>query len=330
MGNIKISILIPICNVEKYLEKCLNSIINQSLYDIQIICINDGSKDSSLDIIRKFEDRDKRIVVIDKPNSGYGDSMNKGLEIATGDYIGIVESDDFIEPKMFEELYALAIEYNADIVKSNFNMYWEFPERKVYFNNLKIEGKIYDTELAREKVFWGVPAIWSAIYRRSWLIDKQIKFLSTPGASYQDTSFHFKTTCTAEKIIVSNKSYLNYRQDNENSSVKNASMEKVHLLHKEWDEVENYLNKKHLMSKYEKYYTTLRFNAFMWNYNRISEYDKKGYFNEVTDSFKNNSLALDDNHIPRYCKYGGCFAIKYKNKYLFDLILWLTKIKNRK
>lgn len=330
MRNIKISILIPICNVEKYLEKCLNSITNQSLDDIQIICINDGSKDSSLDIIRKFEARDERIVVINKPNSGYGDSMNKGLEIATGDYIGIVESDDFIEPKMFEELYALAIENNADIVKSNFNMYWESPERKVYFNNLKIESKIFETELAREHVFWGAPAIWSAIYRRSWLIDKQIKFLSTPGASYQDTSFHFKTTCTAEKIVISNKAYLNYRQDNENSSVKNASMEKVYLLHKEWDEIKNYLNKEHLMVKYKRYYSTLRFNGFMWNYNRISDYDKKSYFNEVTDSFKKNSVAIDDNYIPRYCKYGGCLAIKYKNKYLLDFILWLIKIKNKK
>jgi glycosyltransferase involved in cell wall biosynthesis len=107
---IKVSILVPICNVEKFLGKCLCSIVNQTLTDIEIICINDGSKDQSLEIIKKFVKDDQRIVVIDKPNSGYGDSMNKGMGIAKGEYIGIVESDDFINANMFDELYSLAKE----------------------------------------------------------------------------------------------------------------------------------------------------------------------------------------------------------------------------
>ena len=105
MKNPKVSILVPICNVERYLRECLNSLVNQTLREIEIICINDGSTDSSLSIIREYERRDERIVVIDKPNSGYGDSMNKGIELARGEYIGIVESDDFASLNMFETLY---------------------------------------------------------------------------------------------------------------------------------------------------------------------------------------------------------------------------------
>ena len=180
----KVSVLVPICNVEKFLDKCLNSIINQSLKDIEIICINDGSKDSSLEIIKRYASKDSRIVVIDKPNSGYGDSMNKGLDVATGEYIGIVESDDFIEKEMFEELYNLGIKYDADVVKSNFNMYWENPEKYVFFlDNLKVTQIAVDTSDNRKSLFWSMPAIWSAVYKRSFVVDNNIRFLATPGAS---------------------------------------------------------------------------------------------------------------------------------------------------
>ena len=132
---IKVSILVPICNVEKFLDKCLRSIVNQTLKDIEIICINDGSTDNSLEIIKRFTNEDYRIVVIDKSNSGYGDSMNKGMNIAQGEYIGIVESDDFINKDMFMDLYILAKEYNADIVKSNYNLFWENSSDVIKYND---------------------------------------------------------------------------------------------------------------------------------------------------------------------------------------------------
>ncbi|MFR2030199.1 MAG: glycosyltransferase family 2 protein [Collinsella sp.] len=120
LKNPKVSILVPICNVERYLRECLNSLVNQTLREIEIICINDGSTDSSLSIIREYERRDTRIVVIDKPNSGYGDSMNKGIELARGEYIGIVESDDFASLNMFETLYKEAVKNDLDVVRSNY------------------------------------------------------------------------------------------------------------------------------------------------------------------------------------------------------------------
>ena len=114
---IKVSILVPICNVEKYLRQCLDSLVSQTLAEIEIICIDDGSTDSSPEIIQEYAENDARIKVITKPNSGYGDSMNQGLKKARGEYIGIVESDDYIETDAFEKLYALAKEFDADVAR---------------------------------------------------------------------------------------------------------------------------------------------------------------------------------------------------------------------
>ena len=102
----KISIIVPIYNTNKYLNECLISLQNQTLKDIEIICVNDGSTDNSLDIIMEYIN-DNRFIIINKNNSGYGDSMNQGLNFANGEYIGIVESDDFVDIEMFKSLYRI-------------------------------------------------------------------------------------------------------------------------------------------------------------------------------------------------------------------------------
>ena len=134
-SNPKVSIVVPIYNVEKYLRQCLDSIVNQTLKDIEIICVDDGSKDSSPEIIEEYVKKDSRVKVITKENSGYGNSMNRGFDMATGEYIGIVESDDYADPDMFEKLYDIAKKNDLDIVKSGFYFYYSVPEEK----NEKVE-----------------------------------------------------------------------------------------------------------------------------------------------------------------------------------------------
>ena len=119
-----VSILVPICNVEKYLDECLSSLQNQTLKDIEIICINDGSTDSSLGITNKYASQDPRFVVINKTNSGYGDSMNRGLEIAKGKYISILESDDFLDADALEFMVQQAEDNELDFFKCTFWVYW--------------------------------------------------------------------------------------------------------------------------------------------------------------------------------------------------------------
>lgn len=327
--KIKVSVLVPICNVEKFLDKCLQSITSQTLKEIEIICINDGSKDKSLDIIKKYAMVDDRIVIVDKENTGYGDSMNLGLRIARGEYVGIVESDDFISQDMFEDLYNLAVLYKADIVKSNFYMYWEKPEKIKVYDNLKIKGLESNIDLCRERLFVGAPAIWSAIYRNVWLKKENIDFLPTPGASYQDTSFKFKTTAIAEKIVLSPKSYLYYRQDNVNSSVKSATKEKVLSLHKEYEEIERFINK-HNLFRFNKFYCSAYFSGCMWNYARINDDDFKGeYLKLIHRIFEKEELEICRQLLPNSLKYGGYYAFKNNNKLLLDLVILLQKIKSR-
>ena len=124
MSTPKVSVVIPCYNVEKYLRQCLDSVVNQTLKDLEIICVNDGSKDSTLDIIKEYAAKDPRVSYIDKPNAGYGDSMNKGFAKATGEYIGIIESDDYAELDMFEKMYTCVKKHDLDVVKSGFFYYY--------------------------------------------------------------------------------------------------------------------------------------------------------------------------------------------------------------
>ena len=121
-----ITILVPCYNVEKYVDECLSSIQKQTYDNLEVLCINDGSTDNTLNILRKYEASDNRFHIINKSNSGYGASMNIGLNKASGDYIGIVESDDFSEPQMFEKLIRAAIENDLDIARS---CYFEYKTR---------------------------------------------------------------------------------------------------------------------------------------------------------------------------------------------------------
>lgn len=331
--NISVSILVPVCNVEKFLDKCLKSIIKQSLKNIEIICINDGSKDNSLKIIEFYAQKDNRIKIINKDNSGYGDSMNKGLVMAKGDYIGIVESDDFVDSNMFEVLYQYAQEYQADIVKSSFNFYWNNPEKIVYNNSFDIDKASIDFEVNKNKLIRSIPSIWAAIYKREWLINENIKFLDTPGASYQDMSFHFKTSCLAKSIVLLPEAYLYYRQDNPNSSVKLAGFDKVFALHRELDEIRNFIEKLKInnMKEILSYYYKMKLDKFMWNYVRIREEDKNEYFNVLNKDIEKlqnewNKYFNTDAGVIKYCEY---LCIKYDSQLMLDFIFWLRKVKRK-
>ena len=132
----QITVLVPVYNVERYLRECLDSIRAQTFVDFEAICINDGSTDTSRDIIQEYLDTDARFRVIDKPNSGYGASMNMGLAAARGSYIAILESDDLYMPTALEVLHDAAVEHDAQVVKGEFNLYWSNPAKRVLSGEL--------------------------------------------------------------------------------------------------------------------------------------------------------------------------------------------------
>ena len=282
----KISIIVPVYNVERYLRDCLNSLTHQTLDDIEIICINDGSTDSSPRILEEYAAKDSRIKIINKENSGYGASMNMGLAAAEGEYIGIVESDDFVKTTMYEELYNLAVKNNADVVKSDYYLYTTSnnQSRKIGIIKPKYTGKVFSVK-DYPKILKMPPSIWSSIYRREFLNKNSIRFQETPGASFQDISFAFKTLASAERLVFTTKTYLYYRQDNENSSVKSKG--KVYAVSDEWDEVTRFLDKnpdiKAVVNDVKLY---VQFNSYKWSTTRIDESFRDEFIERYHDTFK--------------------------------------------
>ena len=288
MNSIAVSVLVPICNVEKYLRECLDSLLVQTLKNIEFICLNDGSTDSSLDILREYELKDSRIVVVDKSNSGYGDSMNVGLGMARGEYVGIVESDDFASRDMFEKLYSAAVKHNADVVKSNFYSHTtgSLPECDEFTENLY--GCVYNTVFnpkIDQEVFLGRPAIWSGLYKRSFLLENEIKFLPTPGASFQDTAFNFKVFSAATRALLIKDAFLHYRIDNANSSVK--SQKKVFCICEEYKEIWRFAQADSDRFRYlSKRIPQLQFGGYVWNLNRLTPGLQYSFYCRLIEEFQ--------------------------------------------
>ena len=268
----KVSIIMPAFNVQTFLAECMDSVIGQTLKDIEIICVDDGSTDSTVEILDNYAGRDQRIKVIHKENTGYGNSMNIGLEAATGEYVGIIETDDFAEKDMFEKLYETAKKHNADVVKSNYYTYVSRPQPTSTFFEVLEPFHNYDNvfcPLDFQEVFRVRPCIWSGLYRRAMLEENQVRFSETPGASYQDTAFAFKVWTSAARVVLLKEAYLHYRTDNANSSVKSAA--KIFCLCDEYAEMEHFLDmypeKKVRLEKLKNY---LKYESYRWNYERLS------------------------------------------------------------
>lgn len=258
------SVLMPIYNASTYLRQSLDSVTNQTLTNIEVICINDGSTDNSLEIIREYAERDSRIVIIDKPNSGYGDSMNRGLDIAKGKYIAILEPDDWYEPDMLETLYNLAIEHNLDVVKGDFYQYSNQTRQDRQYHLFRLEqcNKVFNSN-QDTFVYSLQPSIWSALYKREFLIKNNIRFLDTPGASYQDTSFNFKVFATARRTMFVDKPLLHYRIDNSQSSINNIA-KKLPYIDKEYDEIDNFIVTYKLSRKLSAIAIRCRHKTYLW------------------------------------------------------------------
>lgn len=287
----KVSVLVPICNVETYLEECLKSLRAQTLKDMQFICINDGSTDTSLDILERFAESDSRFVIIDKPNTGYGHSMNTGLKAASGKYIGIVESDDYILPNMFEDLFYEAEKNNAQIAKSNY-----------YEKNRKLcPDKIYREVLAdceygkvlcpqqQNQIFSHPLCIWSAIYEKKFLFDNKIWFNETPGASYQDISFNFKTLFLAKRVVLLKNAYYIYRRDNETSSVNNHT--KVFAVRDEYQTIEEFMEGKDCNKQMHEIKAALKINSYIWNYYNLASAYQYAFLLEMNEAFRKERIA---------------------------------------
>ena len=292
-----VSLLIPVYNVEKYLAECLDSALAQTLSNIEIICIDDGSTDASGAMLDEYAKKDPRVKVIHKQNSGYGASMNRGLDAATGEFIGILESDDTMLPNGLEVLHNAAKKHGANVVKGNFNFYWSTPNERIEPFPLVLKeecGRLVDV-IEEPRIFHQKPSIWSGLYNREFLVQNGIRFLETPGASYQDTSFAFKAFAAAKKAAFVQDAIINDRQDNESSSVNNRG--KVFCVCEEYAEIERWLSelgegdRARLLFPVEQ---TAKYDSYMWNYVRLAPEFRLDFLQCMQKEFQ---AALNAGHV---------------------------------
>ncbi len=246
----KISIIIPVYNCEKYLENCIKSIINQTLKDIEIILINDGSTDKSSDILASFSD--SRIKILNKKNGGQSSARNIGLDIACGEYIGFVDSDDRVDSDYFEKLYITAKKYNADISMADFirtgankhKKRLNISEEKVYE---KVENKIKVANALKEG------CIWNKIYKKEIL--NNIRF--TEGMFFEDGLFTFQALYISNKLVTVPGTYYYYYK-NPNSTVKTMDKKKRSDKAKSKRDILNFIKTKNINIPDKSYWATCK------------------------------------------------------------------------
>lgn len=204
--NYLISIIVPIYNVDKYLEECIESLKNQTYKNLEIILINDGSADNSEQICREEAKQDNRIVFINKKNGGAASAKNKGLKVAKGDYITFVDSDDFIEPDMIEYMVNKIKKYNSDIIQCSFINLYKNTER--FKQDKIVEQRISSKDfLELFLTKWDSSLFWNKLFKRE--VIENIFFKE--GRCIDDEFFTYKCVINSKSIVISNKIVYNYR-----------------------------------------------------------------------------------------------------------------------
>ena len=249
MNKYKISVIIPVYGVEKYIDKCLNSLVKQSLKEIEIIVVNDGTKDNSQEIIdkyvKKYPDKVKSFI---KENGGQGSARNYGLEKANGEYIGYVDGDDFIEKDMYKKLYNKAKELNYDIVVcGNYNVSEDYKTRNidVFINN-------YNTDL--ENILFGKMAVWNKIYKKDILINNKLEFKQKVW--YEDLAFTLKAIINSNSYAFVDEPLYDYLI-REGSTMNNSNVKRNLEILEAFDDILLYIKK----NKKKEYLNKIEFLA---------------------------------------------------------------------
>jgi len=279
-----VSIIVPVYNVEQYLAQCVNSLLSQTLKVIEIILVDDGSNDSCPAMCDTYREHDSRVMVIHQQNSGYGKACNAGIAIANGEFIGIIESDDYVETVMFERLYNTAKSNNLDMVCCHYYFFYSAKNirKRIDLSNLP-KNKVISYKDVPD-IFFKPPAVWAAIYKKSFLINNNIRFLETSGASYQDASFSFKVYACADSFMLIEDNLIYYRKDNENSSTN--SKDKVFCICDELKEIERFVEEKMPSEKLTSIVTKLKFYVYMWNYKRIARKNRYIFLRKYSEEMR--------------------------------------------
>lgn len=262
-----ISIVVPVYNVEKYLSKCLDSLINQTLSNIEIICVNDGTKDNSGEILLEYSNKDARIKVIEQQNTGLSGARNTGMKYVAGKYMMFVDSDDWIDTDTCEIVYNMAEKHNADLILWSYTREFEnssqekymFWEDETVFNSLQVKRKLHrrlcgliNDELAHPDYANAIETAWGKLYLSEKLINNNIEFIDTKIIGTEDALFNLYALEYIEKAVYVRKCLNHYRKINTSSLTSTYNK----FLFERWMNLfrmmNEYIHKKDLNDDYKK------------------------------------------------------------------------------
>lgn len=293
--DIKVSIIMPSYNVVRYIEECMDSVVNQSLKEIEIICVDAFSTDGTREIIKNYAEKDNRITLLDDDKKSCGYSYNKGIASAKGEYIGFVETDDYVRSDMFEILYDLASKDHLDYAKANHIPFINIDEKQRYFKEERIFGipglnHLYSSMIdpsEHPEILWPDHCMWNGIYDATFLKKNKIRLNGSKGASYQDHGFQWQTMCSAKRAVYLDEGLYFYRQDNENASMKDSKG--MIRDHAEFMFVKKYLEnnpttlREHWWVFYQKLFDSLR----RWSCNLLRDHKTlPEEFNDVYEQYR--------------------------------------------
>lgn len=213
MNEILVSVIIPVYNVEKYLPKCLESVINQTLKQIEIICVDDGSTDNSLNILNEYAEKDKRIKVLTQKNLYAGVARNTGLKIAKGKYLSFLDSDDIFELTMLEEMYKKAVIDNSDVVACGFDIYDSDTNkitRQKLIKDKYVKLSPFKPSRLKDELFdFSSPNAWTKLFRHELFKKYNLEFVNTICCN--DFTCVYTALALANRISIINKPFIKYR-----------------------------------------------------------------------------------------------------------------------
>ena len=316
----KVSIIIPVYNVENYLKKCLDSVISQTLDDIEIICVNDGSKDNSLKILLDYAEKNSNIKIINKENGGLGNTRNIGISCANGEYIGFVDSDDWVSEDMFEKLYDNAKKFDSDIAMSPINIVDENSHTTrydlPYFTLECFDESFYNRSFnhydANDFIFRISVTVWNKIYKTSFLSDIGAKF--PEGLIFEDNPFFYKVFLNAKRVSLVNE-YLYYHRFNREGSIITEKNNKYLDIFKIHEISMNIFKESGFFDYYKINLVKYLINSFLNRYNMVSTDLKQEFFIEIKKFVSN--FDLTETELIEVSNSTPIFNIK-KSKYFSD------------
>ena len=285
-NRITVSVIIPVYNSEKYLRQCLDTICAQTLKDIEIICIDDGSTDSSPDILEEYRKSDSRFTVIRQDNAGAGAARNKGLDIARGRYLSFLDADDFFEPSMLEEAVRCAEEDDADYVVFKSGQYntgtneynypkWIFQEAHIPpytpFSYRQLTRNIF-------RVFVG-SVVWDKLYRRDFVIENGLRFQEQRTSN--DLLFVFSALAVAGRVTVCRK-VLAYQRRDSDESLSKTREKSWHCFYDALIALKERLIEEGKYKELEKDFVNYALHFTLWNYNTLAEPAKGLLYDKLT------------------------------------------------